>query len=160
MSFINIINESFDKQNMNISAESRNNNKRNSLKENSVKTARDIMRLKDAFNSADDAYELQDLVDNLYYDFYEKACKIVEEEGFTDVFAEPSTEGMIGADFFTAYNGDVRYEGEYDYEEELNDIANIVINSDAKNREELINELAEWYADLILSTLKPVDDED
>ena len=119
-----------------------------------------IAELKSAFKNEDiDLYELQDLVDDLYYDFSDKAFKIVEGEGFTGVYAEPSTQGGIGDDFFTAYKGDVRYEGQYDYEEELNDIANIVINSNAKNREELIAELAKWYADLILDCIEPYEDD-
>ena len=162
MSLINIINESFDKQNKNILAESKlTQNKKKTLKESSTEVSSKIAELKSAFKNEDiDLYELQDLVDDLYYDFSGKAFKIVEREGFTGVYAEPSTQGGIGDDFFTAYKGDVRYEGQYDYEEELNDIANIVINSNAKNREELIAELAKWYADLVLSTLEPIEDDE
>ena len=124
------------------------------------KVSSEIAELKSAFKNEDiDLYELQDLVDDLYYDFSDKAFKIVEREGFAGVYAEPSTQGGIGDDFFTAYKGDVRYEGQYDYEEELNDIANIVINSNAKNREELIAELAKWYADLILDCIEPYEDD-
>ena len=124
------------------------------------KVSSEIAELKSAFENEDiDLYELQDLIDDLYYDFSDKAFKIVEREGFTGVYAEPSTQGGIGDDFFTAYKGDVRYEGQYDYEEELNDIANIVINSNAKNREELIAELAKWYADLILDCIEPYEDD-
>lgn len=124
------------------------------------KVSSEIAELKSAFKNEDiDLYELQDLVDDLYYDFSDKAFKIVEREGFAGVYAEPSTQGGIGDDFFTAYKGDVRYEGQYDYEEELNDIANIVINSNAKNREELIDELAKWYADLILDCIEPYEDD-
>ena len=124
------------------------------------KISSEIAELKSAFKNEDtDLYELQDLVDDLYYDFSDKAFKIVEGEGFAGVYAEPSTQGGIGDDFFTAYKGDVRYEGQYDYEEELNDIANIVINSNAKNREELIAELAKWYADLILDCIEPYEDD-
>ena len=124
------------------------------------KVSSEIAELKSAFKNEDiDLYELQDLVDDLYYDFSDKAFKIVEREGFAGVYAEPSTQGGIGDDFFTAYKDDVRYEGQYDYEEELNDIANIVINSNAKNREELIAELAKWYADLILDCIEPYEDD-
>ena len=124
------------------------------------KVSNEIAELKSAFENEDtDLYELQDLVDDLYYDFSDKAFKIVEGKGFIGVYAEPSTQAGIGDDFFTAYKGDVRYEGQYDYEEELNDIANIVINSNAKNREELIAELAEWYADLILDCMEPDEDD-
>ena len=85
----------------------------------------EIAELKSAFENEDiDLYELQDLVDDLYYDFSDKAFKIVEREGFTGVYAEPSTQGGIGDDFFTAYKGDVRYEGQYDYEEEYSSQGN------------------------------------
>lgn len=119
-----------------------------------------VTQLKTAFKRVDDTYDLSVLVDDLMYGFYEKTRKILASKGFTNFSSEPSTENMIGEDFFWAEKDGVKYEGSYDFETELEDISDFVINSNATTRKDLFNELAEWYADLVLSTLEPVEDDE
>lgn len=119
-----------------------------------------VTQLKTAFKRVDDTYDLSVLVDDLMYGFYEKTRKILASKGFTNFSSEPSTENMMGYDFFWAEKDGVKYEGSYDFETELEDISDFVINSNATTRKDLFNELAEWYADFVLSTLEPMEDDD
>ena len=119
-----------------------------------------VTQLKTAFKRVDDTYDLSVLVDDLMYGFYEKTRKILASKGFTNFSSEPSTENMMGEDFFWAEKDGVKYEGSYDFETELEDISDFVINSNATTRKDLFNELAEWYADFVLSTLEPIEDDD
>lgn len=119
-----------------------------------------VTQLKTAFKRVDDTYDLSVLVDDLMYGFYEKTRKILASKGFTNFSSEPSTENMMGEDFFWAEKDGVKYEGSYDFETELEDISDFVINSNATTRKDLFNELAEWYADFVLSTLEPIEDDE
>ena len=119
-----------------------------------------VTQLKTAFKRVDDTYDLSVLVDDLMYGFYEKTRKILASKGFTNFSSEPSTQNMMGKDFFWAEKDGVKYEGSYDFETELEDISDFVINSNATTRKDLFNELAEWYADFVLSTLEPMEDDD
>ena len=119
-----------------------------------------VTQLKTAFKRVDDTYDLSVLVDDLMYGFYEKTRKILASKGFTNFSSEPSTENMMGYDFFWAEKDGVKYEGSYDFETELEDISDFVINSNATTRKDLFNELAEWYADFVLSTLEPMEDDE
>lgn len=119
-----------------------------------------VTQLKTAFKRVDDTYDLSVLVDDLMYGFYEKTRKILASKGFTNFSSEPSTENMMGKDFFWAEKDGVKYEGSYDFETELEDISDFVINSNATTRKDLFNELAEWYADFVLSTLEPMEDDE
>ena len=119
-----------------------------------------VTQLKTAFKRVDDTYDLSVLVDDLMYGFYEKTRKILASKGFTNFSSEPSTQNMMGKDFFWAEKDGVKYEGSYDFETELEDISDFVINSNATTRKDLFNELAEWYADFVLSTLEPMEDDE
>ena len=119
-----------------------------------------VTQLKTAFKRVDTTEDLADLVDDLMYGFYEKTRKILASKGFTNFSSEPSTQNMMGKDFFWAEKDGVKYEGSYDFETELEDISDFVINSNATTRKDLFNELAEWYADFVLSTLEPMEDDD
>ena len=119
-----------------------------------------VTQLKTAFKRVDTTEDLADLVDDLMYGFYEKTRKILASKGFTNFSSEPSTQNMMGKDFFWAEKDGVKYEGSYDFETELEDISDFVINSNATTRKDLFNELAEWYADFVLSTLEPMEDDE
>ena len=119
-----------------------------------------VTQLKTAFKRVDTTEDLADLVDDLMYGFYEKTRKILASKGFTNFSSEPSTQNMMGYDFFWAEKDGVKYEGSYDFETELEDISDFVINSNATTRKDLFNELAEWYADFVLSTLEPMEDDE
>ncbi len=119
-----------------------------------------VTQLKTAFKRVDDTYDLSVLVDDLMYGFYGKTRKILASKGFTNFSSEPSTQNMMGKDFFWAEKDGVKYEGSYDFETELEDISDFVINSNATTRKDLFNELAEWYADFVLSTLEPMEDDE
>ena len=119
-----------------------------------------VTQLKTAFKRVDTTEDLADLVDDLMYGFYEKTRKILASKGFTNFSSEPSTQNMKGKDFFWAEKDGVKYEGSYDFETELEDISDFVINSNATTRKDLFNELAEWYADFVLSTLEPMEDDE
>ena len=96
--------------------------------------------------------------EQLFSSFYDKAVELVEKEGFTDVFTEPSTQAGRGGDFFWATKDGVSYRGSYDYEEEQEIFYDAAVNSDSK--EEAIDNLAKAYAKLIISNLTIDDDYD
>lgn len=95
--------------------------------------------------------------EQLFSAFYDKAVELVEKEGFTDVFTEPSTQAGRGGDFFWATKDGISYRGSYDYEEEQQIFYDAAVNADSE--EEAIANLAKAYAKLIISNLT-VDEED
>lgn len=97
-----------------------------------------------------------DWMDSLYQEFCADAYELVEEEGFTDVFTEPSTQGGRGADFFWAKKDGVAYEGHCDYETEQEAFWDCCYEADS--REEAIKLCAKRYAEIILNNLNPVED--
>lgn len=99
----------------------------------------------------------EDWMDSLYQDFCDKAYALVEKEGFTDVFTEPSTQMGRGGDFFWAKKDGVNYRGNYDFESEQDMFWNCCYEADS--REEAIELCAKKYASIILSSLKPVVDD-
>ena len=137
MSFINIINESFDKRNKSILTESK------------------LTQLRKAFGGeADDYYDTEELLGSIFPQFARKAYKIVKNHGYSGVFSEIDTQGDLGDDFFYANKDGKSYMGSYNYQQELDDITEIVLFGKATTYRELIDELAEWYANLILSKLE------
>lgn len=99
----------------------------------------------------------EDWMDSLYQEFCAEAYALVEKEGFTDVFTEPSTQLGRGGDFFWAKKDGVSYEGSYDFESEQAMFWNCCYEADS--REEAIRLCAKKYAELILNKLSPVDEE-
>lgn len=78
MSFINIINESFDKQNKNILTESK------------------LTQLRKAFGEVADSYDTEELLSSIFPQFARKAYKIVKNHGYSGVFSEIDTQGDLG----------------------------------------------------------------
>lgn len=143
MSFIKIINESFDKQNKKILVESK------------------LTQLRKAFGGElDDYYDTEELLGSIFPQFARKAYKIVKNHGYSGVFSEIDTQGDLGDDFFYANKDGKAYMGSYNYQQELDDITEIVLFGKATTYKELIDELAEWYANLILSKLEFDSDEE
>lgn len=137
MSFIKIINESFDKQNKSILIESK------------------LTQLRKAFGGeSDDYYDPEELLSSIFPQFARKAYKIVKNHGYSGVFSEIDTQGDLGDDVFYANKDGKAYMGNYNYQQELDDITEIVLFGKATTYKELIDELAEWYANLILSKLE------
>lgn len=99
----------------------------------------------------------EDFLDEMFAKFAEQAYAIVEAEGYTDVFTEPSTQAGRGGDFFWAEKDGVSYRGNYDFETEQEEMSDCCLNADSE--EEAIELCAKKYASIILSSLKPeVDD--
>lgn len=142
MSFINIINESFDKRNKSILTESK------------------LTQLRKAFGEVGDSYDTEELLGSIFPQFARKAYKIVKNHGYSGVFSEIDTQGDLGDDFFYANKDGKAYMGSYNYQQELDDITEIVLFGKATTYKELIDELAEWYANLILSKLEFDSDEE
>lgn len=94
----------------------------------------------------------EELSDSFYQDFCDKAYEMVENEGFTDVFTEPSTQGGVGSDYFTAYSNGERYSGSYDFESEQETLMEIYLG--ANSYEEACDTAAKWYAQTILDNLE------
>ena len=136
MSFINIINESFDKRNKSILTESK------------------LTQLRKAFGEVSDSYDTEELLSSIFPQFARKAYKIVKNHGYSGVFSEIDTQGDLGDDVFYANKDGKAYMGSYNYQQELDDITEIVLFGKATTYRELIDELAEWYANLILSKLE------
>lgn len=111
----------------------------------------------DDVNRAAD-YGDDDFMDGLYSIFSDKAFAIVEKKGFTDVFAEPSTQGGMGADFFWAEKDGVDYYGSYDFPTEQDKFWEAALSS--KTRSQAINACAKVYAEIILSSLEPQDEDE
>lgn len=99
-----------------------------------------------------DEIDWDDIEDSFYQDFCDAAYQIVENEGFTDVFTEPSTQGGVGDDFFTAYSNGARYSGSYDFESEQEALMEIYL--EATSYEEACDKAAKWYAQVILDNLE------
>ena len=99
-----------------------------------------------------------DWMDSLYQKFSALAYKQVERRGFTDVFTEPSIQGGMGADYFTAEKDGVRYSGSYDYQEEQDAFWRCCY--EAGSKKEAIKLCAKKYAEIILNNLSPEDDDD
>lgn len=97
-------------------------------------------------------------LDDMFSDVAEKAFAIVEAEGYTDVFTEPSTQMGQGADFYWATKDGVRYTGRHDFQDQEADFWSCC--EEANSREEAIELMAKYYASNILSALKPEDEED
>ena len=142
MSFINIINESFDKRNKSILTESK------------------LTQLRKAFGEVSDSYDTEELLSSIFPQFARKAYKIVKNHGYSGVFSEIDTQGDLGDDFFYANKDGKSYMGSYNYQQELDDITEIVLFGKATTYKELIDDLAEWYANLILSKLEFDSDEE
>lgn len=99
----------------------------------------------------------ENFLDEMFAKFAEEAYAIVEAEGYTDVFTEPSTQAGRGGDFFWAEKDGVSYRGNYDFETEQEEMSDCCLNADSE--EEAIELCAKKYASIILSSLKPeVDD--
>lgn len=96
--------------------------------------------------------------DNLFQEFADKAYQLVEAEGFTDVFTEPSTQMGRGGDFFWAKKDGVNYRGVFDFETEQEYFYEAA--SSADSFDEAIDNLAKCYAHIIIDNLHPDDDED
>ena len=101
--------------------------------------------------------EDEEWMDSLYQEFCNKAYALVEKEGFTGVFSEPSTQLGRGGDFFWAKKDGVNYHGRYDFESEQDMFWDCCYEADS--REEAIELCAKKYAEIILNNLSPVDDE-
>lgn len=100
----------------------------------------------------DDEIDWDDIEDSFYQAFCDDAYQIVENAGFTDVFTEPSTQGGVGDDFFTAYSNGERYSGRYDFESEQETLREIYL--EANSYEEACDKAAKWYAQVILDNLE------
>lgn len=144
--------------------------KLNRLDDSLVESKRVVKKKKLTESMADDEYEIdgeemswpeyfeymmeedENFIDeNLFSDFADKAYELVEAEGFTDVFTEPSTQAGRGGDFFWAKKDGVAYRGYYDFESEQELFYDVAVN--ASSREEAIENLAKTYANLILNSL-------
>lgn len=97
-------------------------------------------------------------MDNLYNEFSNIAFELVEKEGYTDVFTEPSTQMGEGEDFFWAEKDGKSYCGSYDFQSEQDAFWECAANSGS--REEAIQNCAKKYAEIILSSLELDEDED
>lgn len=100
----------------------------------------------------------EDFLEEMFAKFVEEAYTLVEAEGYTDVFTEPSTQAGKGGDFFWAEKDGVSYQGNYDFETEQEEIGDCCLNADSE--EEAIELCAKKYASIILSSLKPDLEED
>ena len=100
----------------------------------------------------------EDFLDEMFAKFVEEAYTLVEAEGYTDVFTEPSTQAGRGGDFFWAEKDGVSYQGNYDFETEQEEIGDCCLN--AESEEEAIELCAKKYASIILSSLEPDLEED
>lgn len=98
-----------------------------------------------------------EFLDDLYSDFSDDAYKIVEAEGYTDVFTEPSIQCGRGRDFFRATKNGVSYSGSYDFETEQDEFGDCCL--EANSREEALALCAQRYAEIILLNLSPEDDD-
>ena len=103
---------------------------------------------------SDDYYDPEELLSSIFPQFARKAYKIVKNHGYSGVFSEIDTQGDLGDDVFYANKDGKAYMGNYNYQQELDDITEIVLFGKATTYKELIDELAEWYANLILSKLE------
>lgn len=109
--------------------------------------------VEEAMDSGDEYF-----MDDLYSEFADKAFALVEKQGFTDVFAEPSTQMGQGGDFFWANKDGVSYRGSYDFETEQEAFWEAA--GSAQTRAQAIQNCAKVYAQIILSSLKPDDEEE
>lgn len=96
-------------------------------------------------------------LDDMFSDVADKAFAIVEAEGYTDVFTEPSTQVGQGADFYWATKDGVRYTGRHDFQDQEAGFWSCC--EEANSKEEAIELMAKYYASNILSALEP-DEED
>lgn len=94
--------------------------------------------------------------DNMFDEFAEKAYKLVEEHGYTDVFTETSTQAGRGGDFFWAKKNGISYRGVFDFETEQKRFYDAAVS--ANSFEEAIDAIAKCYAKIILDSLKPVEE--
>ena len=99
----------------------------------------------------------EDFLEEMFAKFVEEAYTLVEAEGYTDVFTEPSTQAGRGGDFFWAEKDGVSYRGNYDFEREQEEIGDCCLNADSE--EEAIELCAKKYASIILSSLEPEEDD-
>lgn len=99
----------------------------------------------------------EDFIEEMFAKFVEEAYTLVEAEGYTDVFTEPSTQAGRGGDFFWAEKDGVSYRGNYDFETEQEEIEDCCLSADSE--EEAVELCAKKYASIILSSLKPEVDE-